>query len=81
MARFCADWEKPPSPHDLRRTMNTRLAMLGIAKEIRDRCLNHVTGLRDPESKHYNVHEFRAEKRAALGQWDKTLAGIIAGRR
>ena len=55
--------------------------MLGIAKEIRDRCLNHVTGLRDPESRHYNRYEFQSEKCAALGQWDKSLAAIIAGRR
>jgi integrase len=81
MARFCADWKEPPSPHDLRRTVNTRLAMLGVAKEIRDRCLNHVTGLRDPESRHYNRYEFQQEKREALGKWDKTLAAIIAGRR
>jgi predicted transcriptional regulator len=38
----------------LRRTANTRLAMLGVAKEIRDRVLNHVTALRDPESRYYN---------------------------
>jgi integrase len=81
MARFCADWKEPPSPHDLRRTVNTRLAMLGVAKEIRDRCLNHVTGLRDPESRHYNRYEFQQERREALGKWDKTLAAIIAGRR
>jgi len=81
MARFCADWKEPPSPHDLRRTINTRLAMLGIAKEIRDRCLNHVTNLRDPEARHYNRYEFQNEKRDALGRWDKTLAAIIAGRR
>jgi integrase len=81
MARFCADWKEPPSPHDLRRTVNTRLAMLGIAKEIRDRCLNHITGLRVPESRHYNRYEFQQEKRDALGQWDKSLAAIIAGRR
>jgi integrase len=81
MARFCADWKEPPSPHDLRRTVNTRLAMLGVAKEVRDRCLNHVTGLRDPESRHYNRYEFQQEKRDALGKWDKALAAIIAGRR
>jgi integrase len=81
MARYCSDWKEPPSPHDLRRTANTRLAKLGIAKEIRDRCLNHVTALRDPESKHYNIYEFKAEKRKALGKWGNALAAIIAGRR
>ena len=45
---------------------HTRLARMGIAKEIRDRTLNHVTSLRDPESKHYNFYEFETEKREAL---------------
>jgi integrase len=81
MARFCRSWKEPPSPHDLRRTVNTRLAMLGIAKEIRDRCLNHVTGLRDPESQHYNRYEFQREKRDALDKWSAEIAAILAGRR
>jgi integrase len=48
----------PPSPHDLRRTMETRLSALGVAKEVRDRVLNHVQG--DVGSKHYNLHQFVA---------------------
>jgi integrase len=81
MARFCRDWKEPPSPHDLRRTVNTRLAMQGIANEVRDRCLNHVTGLRDPESRHYNRYEFQREKRDALDKWGAEIAAVLAGRR
>jgi integrase len=66
-----------PSPHDLRRTINTRLASLSVPKEIRDRVLNHINAQRDPESRHYNLHEFAAEKRAALNQWADTLGTII----
>jgi hypothetical protein len=61
----------------LRRSCNSRLAKIGIPKEIRDRTLNHITSLRDPESKHYNVYEFQAEKRAALGKWAAEIEGII----
>jgi integrase len=68
---------EPPTPHDLRRTVNTRLARMGIPKEIRDRTLNHITSLRDPESRHYNLHEFQAEKREALGKWAAEIQGII----
>jgi integrase len=68
---------EPPTPHDLRRTVNTRLARMGIPKEIRDRTLNHITSLRDPESRHYNLHEFQAEKREALGKWAAEIEGII----
>lgn len=32
-----------PTPHDLRRTVETRLAALRVPKEIRDRVLNHIT--------------------------------------
>jgi integrase len=81
MARFCKSWKEPPSPHDLRRTVNTRLAKLGIAKEIRDRTLNHVTGLRDPEARHYNRYEFQNEKRIALNAWSDEVAAIVTGRR
>jgi integrase len=71
-------WQQEiPTPHDLRRTCNSRLARMGIPKEIRDRTLNHVTSLRDPESKHYNLYEFQAEKRAALGKWADEIAAII----
>ena len=66
-----------PTPHDLRRSCNSRLARMGIPKEIRDRTLNHITSLRDPESKHYNLYEFQAEKREALGKWADVIATII----
>jgi integrase len=71
-------WQQEiPTPHDLRRTCNSRLARMGIPKEIRDRALNHITSLRDPESKHYNLYEFQAEKRAALGKWADEIASLL----
>ena len=71
-------WQQEiPTPHDLRRTVSTRLARMGIAKEIRDRALNHITSLRDPESRHYNLHEFQSEKRDAFSRWAAELEGII----
>jgi integrase len=66
-----------PTPHDLRRTCNSRLARMGIPKEIRDRTLNHITSLRDPESKHYNLYEFQTEKRQALGRWAAEIEALI----
>ena len=63
-------WQaEPPTPHDLRRSCNSRLARMGIPKEIRDRALNHISSLRDPESKHYNLYEFEKEKREAFSRW------------
>jgi integrase len=68
---------EPPTPHDLRRTLETRLAGLRIPKEIRDRVLNHVSG--DVGSKHYNLHDYADEKREALNRWADVVEAIVAG--
>ena len=68
---------EPPSPHDLRRTLGTRLAELRIPKEIRDRVLNHIPA--DVGSKHYNLHDFADEKREALARWEAALAATLHG--
>jgi integrase len=67
-----------PTPHDLRRTVGTRLAELRIPKEIRDRCLNHIPS--DVGSKHYNVHDYADEKRDALTRWSLALGAILTPR-
>lgn len=86
MANFCgrlkgdSDAERTwradaPTPHDLRRTVETRLASLGVVKEHRDAVLNHVTP--GVGAKHYNRHDFEPEKRAALNRWDLVLESIL----
>lgn len=86
MARFAAEldgnstavksWKaKPPSPHDLRRTVRTRLSELGVRKEDADAILNHTP--RDVGSKHYDKYARAKEKRAALNLWAETLAQIL----
>jgi integrase len=71
-------WQQEiPTPHDLRRTTNTRLAKMGITKEVRDRVLNHITSRRDPEGRNYNLYEYRAEKAAALNQWAAEIASLL----
>jgi integrase len=67
-----------PTPHDLRRTVETRLAELRVPKEVRDRVLNHTP--RDVGSKHYNLHDYADEKREALTSWSLALANIVDGR-
>jgi integrase len=66
---------EPPTPHDLRRTLATRLSELGTPKEDRDAVLNHVRS--DVGSKHYDLYERRAEKLRALALWNDSLAGIL----
>lgn len=73
-----ATWkEDPPSPHDLRRTVATRLSALGVSKEDRDACFNHTRT--DVGSRHYDQYERAAEKRLAFDLWAETLQVILAG--
>jgi integrase len=66
-----------PSPHDLRRTVETRMASIGIAEEIRDRVLNHAP--QGTGQKHYNKYDYANEKRHALGRWESLLTTILDG--
>ncbi|WP_456620621.1 tyrosine-type recombinase/integrase [Bradyrhizobium sp. P5_C12] len=68
--------EDPPSPHDLRRTVETRMSALGIKKEDRDACLNHKP--RDVGSVHYDMYERHKEKRAAFNRYAREIARVLA---
>jgi integrase len=68
---------EPPSPHDLRRTVATRLASLGIPSEDVAACLNHVR--RDVTGRHYDMYARLIEKRRALDLWARTIERIISG--
>jgi len=59
------------SPHDLRRTMASRMGDLGIQPHVIERCLNHIqqgiVGV-------YQRQEYLKERKAAFDQWGRTLA-------
>ena len=63
------DW----TPHDLRRTMRTGLARLGVSHEVGEFCLGHrlggVAGI-------YNLYGYGEEQRAALDLWGEHLTGL-----
>jgi integrase len=66
------------NPHDCRRTMTTRLTASGIPRELVGRLLAHaeaggVTG------RHYDIHDYLPEKRAAGERWSSLLAAVING--
>lgn len=63
--------------HDLRRTVGTNLARLGVSKDIRARILNHVDGARSVTDAVYDQQEFASEKRAALELWEVELKRIV----
>jgi integrase len=72
----------PPTPHDLRRTVATRLAQLGVSSEDISAILNHVRT--DVTGRHYDQYRRATEKRRALEMWalavDEILNGGIARR-
>jgi integrase len=63
--------------HDLRRTLRTGLAELGVSFEVAERVLNHaVPGLQAV----YNRHSYAAEKRAALALWAEHVIALAEKR-
>ena len=61
-------------PHDLRRTVRTRLAELGVEDVVAEKVLGHqLQGI----LKVYNQHAYAQEKRAALLAWERRLCRIV----
>ncbi len=64
----------PFVPHDLRRTVRTRLAELGVDDVVAEKVLGHqLQGI----LRVYNQHAYAQEKRSALLAWDRRLRGIL----
>lgn len=63
----------PFTPGDLRRTVETRLAALGLSEEVRGHLQSH--GLSGVQKRHYNFFEYDAEKRAAVASLYELLTG------
>ena len=61
--------------HDLRRTCETGMAMLGVAQPIIDRCTNHLTGR--GMSRIYNRYQYRNEKTEAWQRWADHVGGLV----
>lgn len=71
--------DNSPQPHDLRRTVATQLAQMGISKEDRDAILNHTP--QDVSKIHYDRYERENEKRTALTKWAAKIEQIIKSRK
>jgi integrase len=60
--------------HDIRRTVRSKLAELGVPREVARKVLNHEDGKVD---RIYNRHEYLAEKREALERWERKLLKLL----
>lgn len=62
------------TPHDLRRTLRTRLAEIGIDDVVAERVMGHkLQGMLAV----YNRHSYDTEKRQALDKWARKLREIV----
>jgi integrase len=68
------------SAHDLRRTVLTNLAKLGVVPHVIAHVANHRSLTKSNVTfAHYVQHSYEPEKRQALDLWAERLSGIIAG--
>src|SRR5262249_31547557 len=62
---------------DIRRSVATGMADIGIAPHIIEAVLNHVSGHKGGVAGIYNRSSYAAEKAAALARWDEHVSGIV----
>jgi integrase len=65
--------------HDLRRTVATRLADIGIQPHIIEQILNHQSGHRRGVAGTYNRSSYDREVHHALLRWEQHLSTLITG--
>jgi hypothetical protein len=62
---------------DIRRTIETMMAAMGIHKDTRAQVQSH--GLGGVQARHYDRHDYMPEKRAALEAWGNKIEEIANG--
>lgn len=63
--------------HDIRRSVVTHMAEMGIAPHIVEAVVNHVSGHRAGVAGIYNRATYAAEKRHALQAWADTIEAVV----
>lgn len=66
------------TPHDLRRTVRSKLAELGVSPVVAKKCLGHALEGMDAV---YDRHEYLEEKRDALQKWADHLQAVVEGKK
>jgi integrase len=71
---------KPWRLHDIRRTVATRMADLGVQPHVIEAVLNHVSGHKAGVAGVYNRATYGAEKRRAVDTWGERIASLAERR-
>jgi integrase len=83
-ARKAVEPKAKPMPawrlHDVRRSVSTHMAELGIAPHVVEAILNHVSGHKAGVAGIYNRSNYASEKTVALTRWADHLQAAVAGR-
>lgn len=66
--------------HDLRRSLASGCARLGVNLPVIEKVLNHVSGSFGGIAGVYQRHSFAAEKAAALALWGRHVEGLVEGK-
>jgi integrase len=66
--------------HDIRRTVATGMADIGVQPHVIEAVLNHVSGHKAGVAGVYNRASYAAEKREALTLWGDHVAAVIEGK-
>jgi len=66
--------------HDIRRSVATGMANLGILPHVIEATLNHISGHKGGVAGIYNRASYEAEKATALNRWAEHVAAIVEGR-
>ncbi len=63
--------------HDIRRTVASGMARLGVSPHIIEKVLNHLTGQISGLAAVYNRHGYAAEKVEALSRWGLHVSALV----
>nr|WP_246423598.1 site-specific integrase [Roseospira goensis] len=79
MAELTGDEIQPWRVHDIRRTVASGMARLGINIATVEKCLNHVSGTFSGVVGVYQHHDFATEKRMAWDAWEAHVMRLVRG--
>jgi integrase len=69
--------DKPWTPHDLRRTVATRMADRGVFPHVIEAALNHLSGAKKGVVGTYNRSKYAQEVKTALGMWSDHVWSLV----
>ena len=78
--RFSEQEFQPWTLHDLRRTVATKMADIGIEPHVIEATLNYHSGFRSGVSGVYNRSSYSLQIATALARWSEYVAALVEGR-